>query len=206
MCRVDGPCNGFPRNTSPPPPAPAVEATSTEPVDDEPSDLELWLTANAGKTVSAADVLTQARIEAGLDPEDLDLFPAMDRWDAPNGTRWQTNQEPPGGAMSGYVVLAVFVGDQADRVGDHVPGEGRIYVLPRAANVKCLRYTFSRVPGSGGHRAEMKMKLFVEELAHELNRMAVVFEVIEDDEEDEDDEEEDDTAEDEGPVSGSQPS
>ena len=108
-------------------PRPPVAA----PLAEEPTDLELWLRANAGKTVSGADVLNQARIEAGLDPEDLNLFPALDRWDAPNGTRWSAGQEPPGGAMSGYVVLAMFVGDQANRTNDHVPGEGRITCSPR---------------------------------------------------------------------------
>ena len=154
--------------------------------EDDKDVLGEWLTASAGKTVSAADVLDQARIEAGLDSEDLDKIPLMDRWDTPNG-RWVAFQDPPGGNMADFVVLAIFVGDQSDRLGDHVPGEGRIYVMPRSlaqgADSVCYRYSFSRLPQSGGHRAVMKLRLFIEELAHELDRMAVVFDVIEDSEE-----------------------
>jgi hypothetical protein len=179
----------------PPPPHAAPTTPAPPPVeeDDGPSDLEVWLSANAGKTVTAADVLDQARIEAGLDPEDLDRILLLDRWDACNGMRWQVGQAPPSpvpGQMNDYVVLAILVGDQADKIGDVVAGEGRIYVLPKTAGAPCYRYTLSRVPGSGGHRAPMKMQMFIEELAHEVNRLAVIFEVIDDDEDDEDEEDE----------------
>jgi len=152
-----------------------------------------WLAENAGKTISAADVLEQARIEAGLETDDLDRFPMMERWDSANGARWTVFQDPPGGNMPDLVILAIFVGDQSDRIGDHVPGEGRIYVMPRAltADTVCYRYSFSRLPNSGGHRAVMKTRLFIEELSYELNRMAVVFDVIEDDEGDEPEETDD---------------
>jgi hypothetical protein len=160
---------------------PEVKAIVVE----EEDTLGKWLSEHAGKPITGLDILEQARIEAGLDEEDMDGFPLIDRWDSANGSRWQAFQTPPAAdhSMDKFAVLAIFVGDQADRIGDHTIGEGRIYVAPREANGAFYRYKFSSVPGSGGHRAVMKPRLFIEELAHELNRMAVVFNVIADDEE-----------------------
>ena len=165
--------------------APIIDVVSS-PGEEEPSELETWLKANAGKTVSVNDVINQARIEAGLDEEDMAKIPAQDRFDTTNGLRWAMNAEPPGGTMSEYTIIGIFPGDQSDRIGDHIPGETRIYVLPKVAAptkaLPCLVYKFSRVPGSGGSRSLMQLQLFIEEMAHELNRLAVVFGVIEDDE------------------------
>ena len=156
---------------------------------DEADDLGDWLKAKAGQTISVADILgAAADIVAGLDSEDMGQIPAMDRWDSPNGARWNAHQSPPapGGEMDGFITIAIFVGDQADNIGDYAPGEGRLYVMPREITPASVfyRYTFSRIPGSGGHRAQMGLRLFIEEIGRELTRMAVVCDVLEDPDED----------------------
>ena len=147
-------------------------------VDDE-DDLGKFLKENVGKDVTAGDLLTQARIEAGLDDDDLDRFPMLDRWVTKDGFRWIVLQEPPGGSMTDFIVLALFVGDQAERLGDYLKGEVRAYIAPRKMTGMCYRYVLS---SEGTARAPMKARLFLEEIAHELLQMAVVFGAVEEDE------------------------
>ena len=162
-------------------------------VEEEENDLDKFVRLNTGKVISPEALLLAVVTEAGLEQEDMHGIPLIDVADMGGGIRWQAFQSLPG--RDDYVVIAMFVGDQADKHGDYNPGDIRVYAAPRGAPSSWVGYcyTISRVPGSGLVRAGMPLRLFVEEAGYELNRMAVECDVLEDDDDDDDDEPEPET-------------
>ena len=171
-------------------PAPtSTPPASAEP--EEPDPLEVFLAKfKDGRPSPPQELLTVIRDDAGLDIEDMDEIPMMDRVDY-GGVKWIALQSPPGGAMNDYYIAMIFIGDQYDPMEDHLAGDARVYVAPRVQKndagepMGYFRYTINRAPGGGGGttRAVMRLKRFVEELSDELEQMAVAFDVLSEDDE-----------------------
>jgi hypothetical protein len=157
--------------------------------DDDGEQLDRWIEQHPNGA-SLAEVLEAMREQAGVDKDDALQIPILDRFDMPvSGLRWSCGQPPPGGTMDDHVIVAIHVGDQADRLNDHAESEVRVYVMPRSVRDPqgnpnpFFKYSFSRVPGAGAHRALLPtLKLFLEELVYEYEQLAIVFGILEEEE------------------------
>jgi hypothetical protein len=144
--------------------------------------------AESGKPVPPIELLKAVQEEVGLEDSDMEAIPLMNnlRW---AGATWEVLKPPPG--LGTHYVAMMFYGDQADKVGDHTPGDVRIYVAPIAQKNEAgepllyYRYTLNRTPNTGAIREVMRLRLFVGEMARELDRIAVAFDVLEDEPEEE---------------------
>lgn len=176
-----------------------IDTIGHEVAQEEPDEIDKHLKIYAGRPVPPDVLLEVIMREAGLDQDDMQGVPMLDRADLGGGVRWDVFKSPPGGQLNEFVIVCLFMGDQADKQGDHSPGDVRIYVAPRAPTdtqgmpYPHLRYTISRIPGGGATRAILSPRLFLEEASHELEQLAIVCDVLE--EEEEDDEEPEETPE-----------
>jgi hypothetical protein len=142
--------------------------------------------------------------EAGLEDSDLRSLRTTTKMGP-----WQVGTPFPGDLGTVYLVFALFVGGQGERSTDgaHVPGELRAYCLPRMRfyprdpaapvgehvprdEVPYVCYTIHNLGMSQGNAPPlanaiirtdtMLLDTFVEEIAHEFRRMAVLADLVDD--------------------------
>jgi len=163
------------------------------PVEEEgPDTLDLFLEKWKGKDIPPVELLKAIQEESDLSEEELERIPHLDRA-VVGGLTWNKLQAPPGDIQTLLWIVMIFHGDPDDSTDDYVAGDIRIYVAPKAA--RDLRgdpnpyycFKLSRVPNAGYTRAAMSLRLFIEQCGQELNRVAVEYEVIDEDDEEPDD-------------------
>jgi hypothetical protein len=108
--------------------------------------------------------------EAELSPAEIDDLP-LDTRVAAAGLTWEAGKPKPNDEA--MAVLMIFSGSQADSDDDHLAGDARIYAVPTKEGLPYVRYTVNRQQSVGYRFTSMNGAVFVRQVAHELERLAV---------------------------------
>jgi hypothetical protein len=115
-------------------------------------------------------LLTAVLKEAELTPAELDDLPLDTRVTAA-GLAWESGKPKPNDAD--MAILFIFSGSHGDDGDDHLPGDARVYAVPTKDGMPFVRYTVNRQQTVGYRFTSMNGAVFVRQLAHELERLAV---------------------------------
>lgn len=135
------------------------------------------------KILTYPQLVEKIRLEADLSEDEMNELRRVGRMPG-----WDVEGACPIFPQT-HVVHAMFVGENGDRVGDHLPGDVRAYVRPKqlvgpdGELSPFFRFTMNRGAGTATRTDALPPAAWIEDVAFEFNAS-----IVED--EDEDDEEE----------------
>ena len=137
--------------------------------------------------------------QAGLEQDDIQALRMITRFGKANDpSAWQIGRPVPGPDAEVYLVAAMFVGSQGERgtSDSHVPGELRMYCIPRFARYPATKeepeggevpyvcYVITPANVYGVPRVEtMNRDAFVDDLAYEFKQLAILRDILDEGEE-----------------------